>query len=384
MGRHGLKTKASQARQSVHAFTGTARPASIAGSCQILFERLPGQKGPSRQPGPFESLEVGMRCAGITARFPDCCHNRAPVGRHFRAATTVPYLSMMTSYRNRDIGRTAVGLTISLLLHASLFLFFRLQTPKPLDVSGNSPKGPLIVELKPQEPLQKTAPPVQPVTPPAAAPATPPRPPKPAARKQAEKKLAEKKPAMPRPSAPSRSAALPRAPDGARPTPQLPPDNTAPPADMSEMVAAARARRRAAGVPVPEDPPANDAGASQGDEVARANIARSIAQARGPRTSGGVFQITHKGVREAEFLFRGWDNDSRASARQLVRVDAGANGDVEDAIVRRMIQIIRERQSGDFSWNSYRLGRVVVLSARREDNAGLMDFLKQEFFGSGR
>jgi hypothetical protein len=153
---------------------------------------------------------------------------------------------------------------------------------------------------------------------------------------------------------------------------------------MSEMVAAARARRRAAGVPVPDDAPADNANRSQGDEVARANIARSIAQARGPRASGGVFQITYKGVREAEFLFRGWDNDSRAAARQLIRVDAGLNGDVEDAIVRRMIQIIRERQSGDFSWNSYRLGRVVMLSARPQDNAGLMDFLKQEFFGNGR
>lgn len=150
------------------------------------------------------------------------------------------------------------------------------------------------------------------------------------------------------------------------------------------MVAAARARRRAAGGPAVEEPGADEPAQPRGDEVARANIARSIAQARGPRGSGGVFQITHKGVREAEFLFRGWENDSRAVARQLVRVDAGPNGDVEDAIVRRMIQIIRERQSGDFSWNSYRLGRVVTLSARREDSAGLEDFLKQEFFSVTR
>lgn len=289
---------------------------------------------------------------------------------------------MMTSYRNRDLRRTAVGLTISLLLHAVLFLFARTQAPKPPDASGNSTRGPLVVELRPQEPPKKPAPPSQPVTPPPAAPAAPAapvmpaRPAKPPARKPVERKLAEKKPAAP-----------PRVPESARPAPPPPspaPDNAAPPTDMSEMVAAARARRGAAGVPVPQDPPADDAGKSQGDEVARANIARSIAQARGPRTSGGVFQITHKGVREAEFLFRGWDNDSRAAARQLVRVDAGPNGDVEDAIVRRMIQIIRERQSGDFSWNSYRLGRVVVLSARPEDNAGLMAFLKQEFFDSGR
>ena len=114
--------------------------------------------------------------------------------------------------------------------------------------------------------------------------------------------------------------------------------------------------------------------------MARANVARSVAQARGRSGAGGVFQITHKGVREASFLFRGWDNDSRAGLRERVQVDAGPNGNVEDAIVRKMIELIRKYYGGDFSWNSHRLGRVVTLSARREDNAGLEAFLKQEFF----
>ncbi len=118
--------------------------------------------------------------------------------------------------------------------------------------------------------------------------------------------------------------------------------------------------------------------------MARANIARSIAQARGRSGAGGLFHITSKGVRNAEFLFRGWDNDSRAGVRELVQVDAGPGGNVEDAIVRKMIEIIRMRQSGDFTWESRRLGRMVTLSARRQDNAGLEDFLKQEFFASAR
>jgi hypothetical protein len=149
---------------------------------------------------------------------------------------------------------------------------------------------------------------------------------------------------------------------------------------MSEMVAAARARRGAAGTPAPDDAPLDDAAQVQGDEVARANIARSIAQARGPSGAGGVFQITHKGVREASFLFRGWDNGSRASLREMVQVDAGPGGNVETAIVRKMIELIRKDHPGEFSWNSRRLGRVVTLSARREDTAGLEEFLKQEFF----
>jgi len=175
-----------------------------------------------------------------------------------------------------------------------------------------------------------------------------------------------------------------RLPDPPRAAPEPPPqavdEKAAPPADMSEMVAAAQARRRAAGIRSPDEVRPEPDARPQGDEVARANIERSLAQARGRSGAGGVFQITRRGARDAAFLFRGWDNDSRAGLRELVQVDAGPGGNVEDAIVRKMIEIIRKYQPGDFSWNSHRLGRVVTLSARREDNAGLEDFLKKEFF----
>jgi hypothetical protein len=51
-------------------------------------------------------------------------------------------------------------------------------------------------------------------------------------------------------------------------------------------------------------------------------------------------------------------------------------GDVELAIIRGMIGLIREHYKGDFNWQSYRLGKVIVLSARVEDNAALEDFLR--------
>jgi hypothetical protein len=47
-----------------------------------------------------------------------------------------------------------------------------------------------------------------------------------------------------------------------------------------------------------------------------------------------------------------------------------------------MIAIIRENESGDFVWQSKRLGRDVTLSARPGDNAGLEDFLMRDMFGS--
>ena len=64
----------------------------------------------------------------------------------------------------------------------------------------------------------------------------------------------------------------------------------------------------------------------------------------------------------------------------MIPVRLGNNSDMRIAIVRRMIQLIRETEKGDFNWDSYRLGRIVVLSARPEDNGGLEEFMMHEFF----
>ena len=62
-------------------------------------------------------------------------------------------------------------------------------------------------------------------------------------------------------------------------------------------------------------------------------------------------------------------------------MDAGPQGDVELAVVRRMIELIRSHFVGDFNWESQRLHRGIVMSARLEDNAGLEDLMMREFFG---
>ena len=282
---------------------------------------------------------------------------------------------------NRAQLRTAAGVAVSLLLHGLLLMLLNTRLAESPESSGSEHRMPLVVELNRQPLGKETAPPS------AAAPAPKPkpqptRPPTPVKPKPEQPVV--KKPAQPRPTAPPRPLAPPRPTQAPSAVPEPPasgtPEQAAPPTDMSEMVAAARARRRGAGIASSDDTPREDDARAQGDEVARANVARSIAQARGRSGAGGVFQITHKGAREASFLFRGWDNDSRAGLREMVQVDAGPGGNVEDAIVRKMIELIRKYQPGDFSWNSHRLGRVVTLSARREDTAGLEDFLKKEFF----
>lgn len=165
------------------------------------------------------------------------------------------------------------------------------------------------------------------------------------------------------------------------PVEPAPAPNLAPPADLTAYINAARERRRAAEMSAERENA--EARASErvpsADEIRMANVMRNLQ----PQGTSGVFQIVSMGVRTAKFSFRGWTKDAGSSRRELIEVDAGQNGDVERAIVRSMIELIRKYYKGDFNWESQRLNRLVIMSARVEDNAGLEDFLIREFFGAG-
>ena len=133
------------------------------------------------------------------------------------------------------------------------------------------------------------------------------------------------------------------------------------------------------------------------DAVAAQVNAEAAARERGPTEAqlrderikrnlkygtNGIFEITSMGQRNATFAFRGWTNDYSTSKRQFYEVEVSGGQDVRLAMIRRMIGLIREHYDGNFNWESQRLGRSVVQSARPEDNAGLEDFLMMEFFGS--
>lgn len=155
----------------------------------------------------------------------------------------------------------------------------------------------------------------------------------------------------------------------------------APPFDMAALIAANREKRRAAEAAAARGP-ASPAAQSP-DQVAMANINRNLnSMTKGGEGTSGVFEILFKGHRTATFAFNGWKVDARKQWREVIEVDAGQGGDVELAIVRRMIELIRQHYSGDFNWESHRFGRVVVLSARPADTAGLEDFMIREFFGT--
>lgn len=248
------------------------------------------------------------------------------------------------------VRRIDAAVVVSLLAHALLFALLPGSHPKP-PASSAAPLMQVVivsptvaVPTPPEEPQRE---------------ATPPRPvDKPVPRPPTVSRSRPEAPPAPRPDAPAPSPL---------PTPSAPPE-----VDMMAAIEARRASRRAAdaGRNAPPAPPGAEDAAS-----------RNLRTLTGGEGVGGVFEILEKGTRRGTFVFNGWRQEARGKWRTVIEVDAGLGGDVEIAMVRRMIQLIREYYSGDFKWESHRLDRVITLSARIEDTAGLEDFMTREFFG---
>ncbi len=96
----------------------------------------------------------------------------------------------------------------------------------------------------------------------------------------------------------------------------------------------------------------------------------------------GIFEITNLEARSANFTFNGWTNDFSSARREYFEVQAQSGQDVRLVMIRKMISLIRLHYQGDFNWESHRLNRTIVMSARPEDSAGLEEFMMLEFFGS--
>ncbi len=255
--------------------------------------------------------------------------------------------------------RFAVALALSIAAHVALFTLTKIKTPE-LVLAGSAPQQAMnvrLIDLEPASPAAVEAPTqAQPQPTPQPPPRPVPVPPLPVPR------IVRKSPTAVEPEPPPPQPPQPRPP----PIPEL---------DMAAMIQARQAQRRAAQSAAPrsqmEPTP---------DQLAQANINRNLHMDRGEGV-GGVFEILRKGTRTAEFAFNGWRPDTERRWREVIEVDAGVGGDIERAIVRRMIDLIRGHYTGDFRWESHHLGRVVVLSARPQDQDGLEEFLVREFFG---
>jgi hypothetical protein len=148
-------------------------------------------------------------------------------------------------------------------------------------------------------------------------------------------------------------------------------------------VEARRRARAAAAEPAPPPPPrAQEDENARASRAAAANLASTRPQVFGydPGRSGGVFTIEQLGSGYASFTFTGWNPDARRYTKQLIEVRAPAGADIRLAVVRRIISLIRSYEPEEFSWDSQRLDRTLMLSSRVRDNAGLEDFMMLEFF----
>jgi hypothetical protein len=156
--------------------------------------------------------------------------------------------------------------------------------------------------------------------------------------------------------------------------------------DLASFIEARR-RARAESSPspfrgrAPDVPPVEDENA-RSERIVAANLdsKRVASFGNDPDRGGGVFVIQQLRLDRAEFVFYGWNKDIRRSTLQPIEVRRENHSSIHIAVVRRMIEIIREKEKGDFTWESKRLGRVITRSARLEDNAELEAFLLRDFF----
>ncbi|MET0168068.1 MAG: hypothetical protein ABW318_24145 [Vicinamibacterales bacterium] len=288
-----------------------------------------------------------------------------------------------------------VAIALSLLVHIAVLWAWlpRLYFPSPENPEPGKAGGSLVVQLVPPA----SPPPSRPAPPPAAKPQVQPPP------------MPQAQPSPPRRAPPPKTAArpLPTPPVIAlnRPAPAVPsppptsPSIAAPPpvrapadGDLASYIEAKRRAQAASPSPAPAPPASVPNAQPVEDDNERSNriVAANLGTQRTPTygsdpiNGGGIFQIKRLGYSDAEFVFFGWNKDIRRNTTQLIEVQKGSNSDIRIAVVRRMIAIIREYEQEEFLWESKRLGRNLVLSARMKDNAGLEDFMMQEFFYNAR
>jgi hypothetical protein len=284
-----------------------------------------------------------------------------------------PFGALRSRYDRITISTLHVAFALSLLLHlAALWNWPSKMHMRPFeDARMGEPGGTLAVRLAPPPPPR-----------PAPSVAVPPVP---------ERRLVMPKPAprsAPPPSAPrvlaverqGRSAAIPPRPTD---TPRA-----AAGEDLASYIESRRRNREPAVPPSPAarpSPPAESEQERQNREAAtRLGLNRTPTFGTNKNLGGGTFQIRSVGIERAELAFYGWNKFINRISLQVFEVPRGSHPSTQLAVVRKIIEIIREQENGTFLWESLRLRRDLTLSARAADNAALEAFMMEEFFSEGR
>ena len=269
---------------------------------------------------------------------------------------------------NRKVWVTAA---VSLLVHMAALLLFVTHPPIPgvEQQAFDQESAPVQVEIA----EAKLPPPSPP--PPRAEPAAEPLPRVPRATPRVRPPPMVAMPRLEAPAirtpaiAPPQIAAIP-APPQARPPAQ------------GDFLSFVQANRRARGV---AESAQDNAEVDFNTKIA-ANLpggARGVA-AQMPIRGGGMFQMKRMTYDDAAFEFFGWNTEMGRRTPQLIEVRKGTNPNMQIAVVRRIIAIIRQYSKEDFTWDSGRHGRVVTLSARPADTAALEQYLLHDMFDDAR
>ncbi|MCS0629014.1 hypothetical protein NX786_06670 [Telluria mixta] len=263
-------------------------------------------------------------------------------------------------YGEKGPNRTGIAVTIG--LHLLLVAIYLLQ---PKTEHHAPPKsGEAVVWLPPVKPNKPAAKPAE----------------------QAPKKTAEAAPPkftprqIPMPRLPNTITVPDVKPVEEKPAPQPPKEEAKAPPQEVDMQAYIEAQRKRRGAPAQTDQ-AEESEAARGTRNALANIAAINGRGgQDPNETGGVFSVSNKTFSRADLKFRGWNPNFKRRWLTAVTVERGSDPDIETAIVKKMIELIRKEKTGDFEWDSHRLNRVVTLSARPQDTDELMAFLYKEMF----
>ena len=133
--------------------------------------------------------------------------------------------------------------------------------------------------------------------------------------------------------------------------------------------------------PSQADSTSTETESERANRIARDNIAfQQNGNGANRDKSGGVFQVRQIGLHNASFMFRGWNTNFKRDSVQLIDVDQGGEEDIENAVVKRMIELIRSQKPDEFVWDSHRLGRSITLNAGAAYEGELRQFLLKEFF----
>ncbi|HEX6136925.1 MAG TPA: hypothetical protein VF059_04670 [Casimicrobiaceae bacterium] len=291
-----------------------------------------------------------------------------------------------------------VALVLSLLLHVGALW---LWLPSLLDRAHDARFGDgsqIVADLRPAAPpsAPPPAPPViVPPAPPVIAPPVPTPSPTPPPPKRAPAPKAARPKAAPVPSAPPPPPMVAERAPVAIPAPApSPPEPAAVPNPRSAVTAAPResdlsayieARRRARGeapseasAPAPAAAPETDRERLNRMVASNLGLNRTPSFGYDPERAGGMFQITSLEYDYADFWFFGLNKTINRNTKQKIVVRKGDEPDIRIAVVRRMITIIRDHVSGDFTWIS-RAG-AVTMSARPSENAALEAFIMRDIF----